>query len=126
MNRPKEYSYDHFKENSPVCIKPTAEVELLPIPVLTLAGARAYTRNAVTNLTPLSTPSPLSLFHIQYSPVLILASPPKPIPYIATIPATNFKQIEAIEDTKMRLLYVNAITVSMSIWVHDHSLTPVH
>ena len=54
INRPQAYSYDYFKENAPVRIKPTAESELLPIPVLTLAGIRAYTRNTVTNLALLS------------------------------------------------------------------------
>ena len=76
INRPQAYSYDYFKENAPVCIKSTAEAELLPIPVLNLARIRAYTCNTVTNLTPLSTPSQLPLFNIQSSPVLVLVSPP--------------------------------------------------
>ena len=96
INRPHAYRYDYFKENAPVRIKPTAEVELLPILVLTLAGIHSHTHNTVTNLTPLSTPSTLSLFHIQSSSVLIIALPPNSIPSIATIPVMNFKQIEAI------------------------------
>ena len=96
INRPHAYRYDYFKENAPVRIKPTAEAELLPILVLTLAGIHSHTRNTVTNLTPLSTPSTLPLFHIQSSSVLIIALPPNSIPSIATIPVMNFKQIEAI------------------------------
>ena len=124
INRPQAYSYEHFKENTPVCIKPTAEAELLPIPVLILAGIRAYTRNTVTKPTPLLAPSPLPLFHIKSSPVLILASPPNPILSLATIPSTSFKQIEAIEATEMRRLCVNDITGSMRTWVRGH--TPPH
>ena len=121
INITQAYIYDYFKENSPVYINPTAESEILPIPILTLADIRAYTHNTVTNLTPLSNPSPLPLFCIQSSPVIILALPPNPIPSIANIPATNFKQIEAIEATEMRLLCINDITVSMHTWVHVHS-----
>ena len=88
---------------------------------LTLPGIREYTRNKVTNITPFLTPSPLPLFHIQSSPALIIASPKNPIPSIATIPAKNFKQIEAIESTELRLLYVNDITGSMRTWVHAHT-----
>ena len=57
-------------------------------------------RNKVTNLNPLLNPSPFPLFHVQSSPVLILDSPPNPVPCIATIPAKNLKQIEAIESTE--------------------------
>ena len=98
------YRCDYFKENTPVGIKPTAEAELLPIPVLTLEGIRAYNCNTVTNLTPLSTFSSLLCFHIQYLPVLIIALPPNTISSIATIPAMNFKTIEAIESNKRKLL----------------------
>ena len=93
INRPQAYIYDYFKENASVHIKPTAESELLPILVLTLIGICAYTQNKVTNLTPLSNPSPLLLFHIQSSPVIIIDSPPNIIPSIPTIKATNFKKI---------------------------------
>ena len=75
LNRFQAYSYEYFKENIPVRTKPTAEAELLPTLVLTLSGINAYTNNTLTNITPLSNPSPLLLFRIQYSPVLILASP---------------------------------------------------
>ena len=75
LNRSQAYSYEYFKENIPVRTKPTAEAELLPTLVLTLSGINAYTNNTLTNITPLSNPSPLLLFRIQYSPVLILASP---------------------------------------------------
>ena len=71
INRPQAYSYDYFKENVQVCIEPTTKAELLPIPVLTLSGIRAYTRNTVTNLTPLLMSSSLQLFHIQSLTVLI-------------------------------------------------------
>ena len=99
INRPKVYSYDYFKENQPVRIKPTIEAELIPILFLTLAFIRAYTRNTVTSLTILLIPSPLPLFRIQSSPVLIIDSSPNLIPSIATIPETNLKQIESIEAT---------------------------
>ena len=93
INITQAYIYDYFKENASVHIKPTAESELLPILVLTLIGICAYTQNKVTNLTPLSNPSPLLLFHIQPSPVIIIDSPPNIIPSIPTIKATNFKKI---------------------------------
>ena len=125
INIPQSYSYDYFKENAPVRIKPTSEYELIHIPVLTLSGISAHTRNTETNITPLSNPLPLPLFHIQSSPVFILASSPYPILSVATIPETNFKQIEAIEATKMRLLYTNGITGSIITWVHSYSLPPV-
>ena len=37
-NIPQEYSYEYFKENVPVRIKPTAEAELLPILVFNPTG----------------------------------------------------------------------------------------
>ena len=123
INRPQAYSYDYFKENATVRIKPTAEAELLPILVLTIAVIRECTRNTVTNLTMFSTPSPFPLFHIQSSPVLIISLPLNPIPSIATIPPKNFKKIEAIEATKMRLLCVNDITCSVCTWFHARSLS---
>ena len=125
INIPQPYRYDYFKENAPVRIKPTSEYELIHIPVLTLAGISAHTRNTVTNINPLSNPLPLPLFHIQSLPVFILASSPYPILSVATIPATNFKQIESIEATEIRLLYINDITGSMCTWVHVHRLNPV-
>ena len=96
INIPQAYRYEYFKENSLVRFKPTSEAELLTITVLTLEGIHAYTGNTVTNLTPLSTPSPLPLFHIQSSSVLIIAPPSNTIPSITTILATNFKHIEYI------------------------------
>ena len=113
INRSQVYSYDDSKENAPARIKLNAEYEVLPILVLTLVGIRAYILNTVTSLTPLLTPSTLPLFHIKSLPVIILASPPSPIPSISTIPATILKQIEAIEATETRLLCVNDITGSM-------------
>ena len=124
VNRPQAYSYEYFKENAPVRTKPTAEAELPPILVIFLSDIRVYNCNTLINITPLLTPSPLQLFHIKSSPVLILALPPNPIPSIATIPATNFKQIEVIETTKMRILCVNDITDSMRTWVHAHTPPP--
>ena len=73
----------------------------------------------------MSTTSPLPLFHIQYLPFLVLASPPNPIPSITIISATNLKQIESIESPKMRLHCVNDITGYMRTWFYVHSLPPV-
>ena len=64
INIPQAYSYDYFKEKTPVRIKPNTEAEPLPIPVLNLSDICAYTCNTVNNPTPLLTHSPLPLFHI--------------------------------------------------------------